>query len=89
VFVDIAWAVSATGRATDEDEEDSGSERLDLDEVKPRNTLARAPERDVSGEDGSSPPWGRMCSDYAVDQIEDEDRYIHPTGGCYDAAGNR
>jgi hypothetical protein len=60
--VGVALTSSATGRATEEDEEDSGRDRVDLDVVKPRNTPTRPLGREESGEDGSSPPGGDMCS---------------------------
>jgi hypothetical protein len=60
--VGVAVTMSATGSATDDEEEDSGRDLDDLEVVKPRKTFANPPERDESGEVGPSPAWGDMCS---------------------------
>lgn len=53
--VGVALTISATGRATEEEEDESGRDLEEREAVRPRKTLARPPERDKTGEAGSSP----------------------------------
>lgn len=68
--VGVALTISATGRATEDDEDDNVSDLADREAVRPRKTLARPPGRDESGVGCSSPVGGDMCSGHDVSKLE-------------------